>query len=86
MIGLPVLAASGVPDVVRHGIDGFVEADIGCLVERMHELAADRQRAALLGAAAREHATARFGMDRFVADWNRLFNELLQAPAARHAA
>ena len=86
MIGMPVLAASGVPDIVRHGIDGFVEADIGCLVERMHELAADRQRAALLGAAAREHATARFGMRRFVADWNRLFNELIQAPSARRAA
>jgi hypothetical protein len=86
MIGMPVLAASGVPDVVRHGIDGFVEADIGCLVERMHELAADRQRAALLGAAAREHATARFGMRRFVADWNRLFGELIHAPTARRAA
>jgi hypothetical protein len=86
MIGMPILAASGVPDVVRHGIDGFVEADLGRLVERMHELAADRQRAALLGEAARAHATARFGIGRFVADWNRLFSELIQAPTARHAA
>jgi glycosyltransferase involved in cell wall biosynthesis len=86
MIGMPILAASGVPDVVRHGIDGFVEADVGRLVERMQELVADRQRAALLGEAAREHATARFGIARFVNDWNRLFGELAPASSERRAA
>jgi hypothetical protein len=88
MIGLPVLApATGSIDgVVRQGIDGFVEADPACLAERMHELVADRQRAALLGAAAREQALARFGMARFVADWNRLFNDLVPALGERHAA
>jgi glycosyltransferase involved in cell wall biosynthesis len=75
-----------VPDVVRHGIDGFVEADVGRLVERMQELVADRQRAALLGEAAREHATARFGIARFVNDWNRLFGELAPASSERRAA
>jgi hypothetical protein len=44
----------------------------------MRELCADRRRAALLGEAAREQALARFGIARFVADWNRLFAELLQ--------
>jgi len=80
MIGLPVLApATGSLDgVVRQGIDGFVEADPERLAERMSELCADRPRAALLGEAAREQALARFGVARFVADWNRLFAELLQ--------
>jgi glycosyltransferase involved in cell wall biosynthesis len=88
MIGMPVLALAtgGTAGVIRHGIDGFVEADPERLIERMHELSADRQRAALLGEAAREHATARFGIGRFVADWNRLFRQLIQAPAARRAA
>ncbi|MEA3194881.1 MAG: hypothetical protein QOD26_3214 [Betaproteobacteria bacterium] len=88
MIGLPVvaLATGSIAGVVRHGIDGFVEADPARLVERMHELAADRQRAALLGDAAREHAATRFGIQRFVADWNRLFSELTQAAGERHAA
>lgn len=88
MIGLPVLApATGSLDgVVRQGIDGFVEADPTRLAERMHELIADRQRAALLGAAARQQALSRFGMARFVADWNRLFGELVRDPTARRAA
>jgi glycosyltransferase involved in cell wall biosynthesis len=85
---MPVVAygAGGIDGVVRHGIDGFLEADPATLVERMHELAADRQRAALLGAAARQNALARFGMARFVADWNRLFAELTLVPGERRAA
>jgi len=88
MMGMPVLAygAGGIDGVVRHGIDGFLEADPPTLVARMHELAADRQRAALLGAAARQNALARFGIARFVADWNRLFAELTLAPGERRAA
>jgi hypothetical protein len=88
MIGLPVLAllTGGTAGVVRHGIDGYAETDAARLAERMHELAGDRQRAALMGEAAREHALHRFGIARFVADWNRLFAELTQGLAARPAA
>ncbi|HUQ26586.1 MAG TPA: glycosyltransferase [Burkholderiales bacterium] len=88
MIGMPVLALAtgGIAGVVRHGIDGFVEADPARLVERMNELAGDRQRAALLGEAAREHAVRRFGIARFVAEWNHLLTELTQAPGERRAA
>jgi hypothetical protein len=76
----------GVAGVVRHGIDGFVEADPAALLNRMQELAADRQRAALLGEAARTHATARFGLERFVAEWNRLFAALTHGTGERRAA
>jgi hypothetical protein len=88
MIGLPVLApATGSLDgVVRQGIDGFVEADPERLAERMRELCGDRRLAARLGDAAREQALARFGINRFVRDWNRLFAELLQTPTERRAA
>lgn len=88
MMGMPVIAlpTGGVAGVVRHGIDGFVEADPAMLVSRMQELAADRQRAALLGEAAREHATARFGLKRFVAEWNRLLAALTHGTGERHAA
>ena len=88
MIGLPVLAldTGGTAGVVRHGLDGYAETDAARLVERMHELAGDRQRAALLGQAAREHALARFGMARFVADWNRLFRDLTDSDDERRAA
>ena len=88
MIGLPVLAldTGGTAGVVRHGLDGYAETDAGRLIERMHELAGDRQRAALMGAAAREHALARFGVARFVSDWNRLLGELTGAGDEQRAA
>lgn len=88
MIGLPILAldTGGTAGVVRHGLDGYAETDADRLVERMHELVADRQRAALMGEAAREHALRRFGIARFVEDWSRLFAELTGSAAARHAA
>lgn len=88
MMGLPVLApATGTLDgVVRQGIDGFVEADPDRLAERMKELLADRQRAALMGEAARAQALQRFGLERFVADWNRLLAELTHMPGERAAA
>jgi hypothetical protein len=87
-IGLPILALATGPmaGVVRNGIDGFVEADPARLIERMNQLAADRQRAALLGAAAREHAERRFGIERFLADWNRLFAGLAAERGVQAAA
>lgn len=88
MIGMPVLAAASgsIDGVIRQGIDGFVEADPPRLAERMHELVADRQRAALMGEAARQNATTRFGIGRFVNDWNRLFGELVPTLGERRAA
>jgi hypothetical protein len=88
MIGLPILAllTGGTAGVVRHGIDGYAETDAERLVERMHELAGDRQRAALMGEAAREHALVRFGVARFVSDWNRLLGELTPMAGERRAA
>lgn len=88
MIGLPVVAllTGGTAGVVRHGIDGYAETDAERLVERMHELAGDRQRAALMGEAAREHALERFSVGRFVKDWNRLLGELTPAAGEHRAA
>lgn len=88
MIGLPALAflTGGTAGVVRHGIDGYAETDTERLIERMHELVGDRQRASLMGEAAREHALERFSATRFVGDWNRLFGELTPAAGERRAA
>lgn len=87
-MGMPVvaLAAGPLAGVVRHGIDGFVEPDPDRLAAHMSSLAGDRQRAALLGAAAREHAAARFGIERFIAEWNRLLAERTPLPGDRAAA
>jgi glycosyltransferase involved in cell wall biosynthesis len=71
MVGLPIvgLATTELPTVIRNGENGFVDTDLDTLVDCMQELLADAELARRLGAAARATAQERFGIDRFVADW-----------------
>lgn len=75
-MGMPVLAlattevATAVP--ARAGV---VANDVDTLVAAAEWLGTDRQAAQRLGAAAREVALARYGVDRFLADWDRLLEE-----------
>ena len=70
-VGLPVvgLATTELPTVVDDGHSGYVHTDVNALVDRMHDLLADADLARRLGAAARETAVRRFGIERFAADW-----------------
>ena len=77
MLSMPVvaLAATGAPDAVPAGA--------GVVSTRIEELRAAARRylhepayARMTGAAGRQNALARFGVDRFVADWNRLLGEV----------
>lgn len=82
-IGMPVvaLATTELPDVIAHGENGFISCQIDELIEHMRLLLADRAEAARLGRNARAMARERFGLDRFVRDWNRAF--ALASPSAQ---
>jgi hypothetical protein len=71
MVGLPIvgLATTELVTVIRNGENGFVDTDVDALVDCMKELLADAVLARRLGDAARATALERFGIDRFVADW-----------------
>ena len=71
MVGLPIvgLATTELVTVIRNGENGFVDTDVDVLVDCMKELLADAALARRLGEAARTTALERFGIDRFVADW-----------------
>jgi len=88
--GVPVvgLATTEMATAIGNGVSGFVDTRIEVLVARMRELLADRARAARLGRGARCAARARFGMDRFVRDWNAALAEVtgIAAPAPRRLA
>jgi glycosyltransferase involved in cell wall biosynthesis len=81
-IGMPVvaLATTELPGVISHGENGYISCDIDELIEHMRFLLADREEAARLGRNARAMARERFGLDRFVRDWNRAF-ALVTPPA-----
>jgi hypothetical protein len=78
MLGMPVaaLATTEMATVIRDGVNGLADTDLQRLVEGMETLLADRGEARRLGHAGRRTARSRFGIGRFVADWNAAFEEI----------
>ncbi|HEU4421919.1 MAG TPA: glycosyltransferase [Pilimelia sp.] len=75
-MGMPVLglAATEAVTAVPPGA-GVLATKIGTLVDAAHWLIEEPEAAARLGARARETALIRYGLDRFLADWDRLLEE-----------
>ncbi|HET9656787.1 MAG TPA: glycosyltransferase [Kineosporiaceae bacterium] len=71
MLGLPVLAlaSTAAPDAVTPGA-GLVSADVGELARLARRLVRDPELAAQLGRTGRRYAIERFGLPRFLADWD----------------
>jgi hypothetical protein len=83
MVGLPVvaLATTEMVTVIRDGVNGFVDTDVEALLSRMQFLLQNSEEAKHLGEQARKTALERFGIERFVADWNDAF---LEVTGSRH--
>ncbi len=83
MLGLPIvgLATTELPTVIDNGVSGFVHTDVDYLIEKMQALLDDRDLAAQMGAAARKTALEKFNIQRFTAEWNALFEEMIAAHA-----
>lgn len=75
MIGLPVIAfaTTEMATVVKNAETGYIDTSLDRLVAHMQALLAAPAEARRLGAAARAYARERFGIERFVADWNAAF-------------
>lgn len=78
-IGMPVvaLATTGIPIVISDGETGYVSCNIDELIEHMRFLLTDREEACRLGRNAQAVARERFGLDRFIRDWNMAFDLVL---------
>ena len=88
MVGLPVvgLATTELPAVIENGVSGFVDTDVANLVGPMRDLIADADKARRLGENARRYAQDRFGIERFVRDWERAFADVCGRPVRERAA
>ena len=77
MLGLPVvaLATTELPAVIENGRTGFLDTSLEPLIEKMRWLLTDAAEARRIGTAARESARDLFGIDRFVRDWDAVFQE-----------
>jgi glycosyltransferase involved in cell wall biosynthesis len=71
MVGLPIvcLATTEMVSVIRDGENGFIDTSPAQLVEAMQLLLQRPDIAQQLGRRARSLARERFGIDRFVTDW-----------------
>lgn len=76
-LGVPVLALA-VTEAVRAVPSGagVLSTRVDELIDAAHWLLADEPAAHRLGAAARSAALERYGLPRFLADWNRLLKEV----------
>jgi hypothetical protein len=75
LAGLPIvaLATTEMPTVIKDGVNGYIDTDVPRLVSKMHELLRYADAARELGVQARRTALERFGIRRFVDDWNAAF-------------
>jgi len=79
--GRPVVATrvGGVPDVVRHGIDGFLVPahDVDAAADHLALLASDHDLRLRMGASGQERIAERYAVDRLVSDVDALYRRLL---------
>jgi hypothetical protein len=72
MVGVPIVgfATTELPTVVANDVSGYIDTSLSRLVPRMRALLDDPDLARRLGQGARRAALVRFGIGRFVQDWN----------------
>lgn len=75
-LGMPIVAVgSTMAPLVIPGEAGVVSADVAILGRALRDFLNDDAMAVAAGKAAREFATVRFGLKRFLADWDRVIEE-----------
>ncbi|ORW91567.1 glycosyl transferase [Mycobacterium sp. IEC1808] len=75
-LGMPVVAVgTTMAPLVVPGEAGVVAADVTTLGGGLRDFMNDHAAAVAAGKAAREFATARFGLDRFLAEWDEVISE-----------
>lgn len=78
MMGIPVvgLATTELSTVIDNGYSGFIHTDTDWLIDKMNMLLEDPLLAREIGENGRQTAISRFNIQRFVNDWDLLFNEV----------
>lgn len=84
-IGMPVvaLATTELPTVIENGITGYLSCDVEKLIEAMHFLLDNAEEARRIGTNARTVARERFGLARFIRDWQTAFALVTQTALIR---
>jgi glycosyltransferase involved in cell wall biosynthesis len=68
-------ASAGIPSVVENGVNGFISNDEGELRTYLQKLLNNPQLCEELGKRARQTVVDRFNIDRFISQWNQIFDK-----------
>jgi glycosyltransferase involved in cell wall biosynthesis len=79
MLGMPIigLATTELVTVVENGVSGYIDTNVERLIQFMKDLLSDHEQARHLGVGARRHAEERFGIRRFIRDWEQAFERVV---------
>ena len=64
-----------IPNIIKHGVNGFMSNDEAELRKYCEQLLSDPQLAVQMGEAARETIKEKFSQNRFVDEWNIIFDK-----------
>lgn len=80
MLGLPIigLATTEMSVTIQNGFNGYIHTDVQFLIEKMQFLLDHPEKAREMGGNARKTALDRFGIKRFVTQWEELFLQVSQ--------
>ncbi|HYK76086.1 MAG TPA: glycosyltransferase family 4 protein [Daejeonella sp.] len=79
LAGIPVvgLATTGLSTVIRNGTNGFIHNNLDYLIAKMKGLLEDHKLAFRLGKEGQRTAQEKFNIQRFTADWKKLFEQVV---------
>ncbi|MDB5013566.1 MAG: glycosyltransferase [Daejeonella sp.] len=81
MMGIPVIgmATTEMPTVIMNDKNGFIHTDLQVLITKMQELLDNKQKAISLGKGGRQTALDRYHINRFTAQWEETFKQVISA-------
>jgi len=88
MVGLPVVAVATteVTTAIKNGYNGYTDTRVDVLIRHMEELLKDPELAKELSKNAQKYAQERFGIQRFIRDWNNALSFCIVSPRRQYFA
>lgn len=76
MVGLPVigLGTTELVTVIKNGVSGFIDTDVNSLIKKMKFLLDNKNYAEKLSIEVKKVAEKRFNIERFINEWEQVFN------------
>ncbi len=86
-VGCPIVttATTAMPEFIKDGENGFITNDPVEMRERLEELIKDPKLGKKIGDAGRQTVIKQFGQQRFLDEWNDIFQKVARCPVGRHA-